>query len=108
VGQRVNGDQGGGKPRGEGTFEDGYRPYALIRVFTGDADEEVSPKRCATLMEKSRAQGGDIAIKLYPGVTHDFDDPSRKWQSVDGNVAAKANAMEEAPMFFAEELAVKR
>jgi dienelactone hydrolase len=68
----------------------------------------VSPKRCTALVERSRAQGGDIAIKLYPGATHDFDDPGRKWQSVDGNVAAKADALEEAPAFFAEQLAVKR
>src|SRR6202035_3963151 len=92
----------------KGMFEDGYRPYAPIRVWMGDADEEVSPKRCATLVEKSRAQGGDIAIKLYPGATHDFDDPGRKRQSVDGNVAAKADAMEQAPAFFAEQPAVKR
>jgi dienelactone hydrolase len=92
----------------KGTFEEGYHPYAPIRVFMGDADEEVSPKRCATLVEKSRGQGGDISIKLYPGATHDFDDPGSKRQSVDGNVAAKADAMEQAPAFFAEELAVKR
>jgi carboxymethylenebutenolidase len=92
----------------KGMFEDGYRPYAPIRVLMGDADEEVSPKRCATLVEKCRAQGGDIAIKLYPGATHDFDDPGRRRQSVDGNVAAKADATKEAPAFFAEQLAVKR
>jgi carboxymethylenebutenolidase len=72
----------------KGMFEDGYRPYALV--------------------EKSRTQGGDIAIKLYPGATHDFDNPGRKRQSVDGNVAAKADAMEQAPAFFVEELAIKR
>src|SRR5580704_9788545 len=91
-----------------GMFEDGYRPYAPIRVFIGDADEEVSPKRCLTLVEKSRAQGGDIAIKLYLAATHGFDDPGRRRQSVDGNAAAKADAMQEAPAFFAEQLAVKR
>ena len=74
----------------------------------GDADEEVSPKRCASLVDKSHAKGGDIDIKLYPGATHDFDDPGRKRQSVDANVAAKADAMEQAPAFFAEQLAVKR
>ena len=92
----------------KGMFEDIYRPYAPVRVFMGDADEEVSPKRCATLVEKSRAQGGDIAIKLYPGATHDFDDPGRSRQSVNGNVAAKADAMEAAPAFFAEQLALRR
>jgi carboxymethylenebutenolidase len=92
----------------KGMFEDNYRPYAPIRVFMGDADEEVSPKRCAALVEKSRAQGGDIAIKLYPGASHDFDDPGRKRQSVEGNAAAKADAMAQAPAFFAEQLALKR
>jgi dienelactone hydrolase len=47
-------------------------------------------------------------MKLYPGATHDFDDPGRKRQSVDGNVATKADAMDQAPAFFAEQLAVRR
>jgi carboxymethylenebutenolidase len=92
----------------KGMFEDGYRPYAPIRVWMGDADEEVSPKRCASLVAKSRAQGGDIDIKLYPGATHDFDDPGRTRQGVDANVAAKADAMEQAQAFFAQQLAAKR
>src|SRR5437879_6053159 len=58
----------------------GYRPYAQVRVFHGSADEEVSPRRCASFVEKSRAQGGEIAIKVYPGATHDFDDPGRRRQ----------------------------
>jgi dienelactone hydrolase len=89
----------------KGMFEDGgYKPYAPVRVLQGDADEEVSPKRCATLVEKSRASGGDIEIKLYPGATHDFDDPGRSRQSVEANAAAKADALVRAQTFFAQQL----
>ena len=89
----------------KGMFEEGGdKPYAPVRVLQGDADEEVSPKRCAALVEKSRAAGGDIEIKLYPGATHDFDDPGRTRQSVDANVAAKADALVRAQSFFAQQL----
>ena len=89
----------------KGMFEEGgYKLYAPVRVLQGDADEEVSPKRCAALVEKSRAAGGDIEIKLYPGATHDFDDPGRTRQSVDANVAAKADALARAQTFFAQQL----
>ena len=89
----------------KGMFEDGgYRPYAPIRVLQGDADEEVSSKRCAALVEKSRALGSDIEIKLYPGANHDFDDPGRAHQSVDANVAAKADALVRAQTFFAQQV----
>jgi len=88
----------------KGRFDDGYRPYAPVRVLQGDADEEVSPKRCARLVDKSRAHGGDIEITLYPGATHDFDDPGRRRQSVEANRAAKAEAMPRAEAFFAAQL----
>ncbi len=88
----------------KGMFEDGYRPYAPVRVLQGDADEEVSPKRCASLVAKSRAKGGDIEITLYPGATHDFDDPGRTRQSVDANVAAKADALTQAQTFFSQQV----
>jgi carboxymethylenebutenolidase len=85
----------------KGMFDDGgFRPYAPVRVLIGDADEEVSPKRCANLVARSRAQGGDIEITLYPGATHDFDDPGRNRQSVAANVGAKAAALIQAPAFF--------
>jgi carboxymethylenebutenolidase len=87
--------------------EGGFHPYAPVRVLMGDADEEVSPKRCAALVDKSHAQGGDIEIHLYPGATHDFDDPGRTRQGVDANVAAKADAMEQAQAFFAKLIAGK-
>jgi len=88
-----------------GRFEQsGYRPYAPVRVFHGSADEEVSPRRCASLVEKSRALGGDIDLQLYPGATHDFDDPGRSRQAVAANVAAKADATARAVAFFKAQL----
>jgi len=80
--------------------ETGYRPYAPVRVFHGSADEEVSPRRCAALVEKSQSLGGDIAFQLYPGGTHDFDDPGRARQSMEANAAAKADATVRTIAFF--------
>jgi len=85
-------------------FNDGFKPYAPVRVFQGSADEEVSPRRCQRLVDRSRAQGGDIALTLYPGATHDFDDPGRARQGDAANVAAKADAMEKAREFLNERI----
>ena len=85
-------------------FEDGYQPYAPVRVFHGTADEEVSYRRCSTLVERSRKQGGDIAITTYPGATHGFDDPGRARQKIPANRQAKEDATARALSFFAERL----
>ena len=86
-----------------GAFEDGYAVYAPVRVFSGDADEEVSAQRCARLVEAGRAGGSDIAITIYSGATHDFDDPGRKRQDVPANAAANAAATA-AALAFMEDL----
>jgi carboxymethylenebutenolidase len=88
----------------KGKFDDGYLPYAPVRVFIGAADEEVSPKRCEELVEKSEMKGGDIKISVYPGATHDFDDPGKKRSSVDANAEAVSDAVPKALRFFAERL----
>lgn len=85
----------------KGQFEQGLFPYAPVRVFQGAADEEVSPKRCADLVDKSRALGGDIELTLYPGATHDFDDPGTERHSNPANVAATSDVMPRAADFFA-------
>jgi carboxymethylenebutenolidase len=88
-----------------GRFENGYRPYAPVRVLHGTDDEEVSPRRCGALGEKSRARGGDIRTRFYDGATHGFDDPSPKRRRVSANAAAAADAIQRALRFFADELA---
>ena len=88
----------------KGKFDDGYLPYAPVRVFIGAADEEVSPKRCEELVEKSEVKGGDIKISVYPGATHDFDDPGKKRASVDANAEAVSDAVPKALRFLGERL----
>jgi len=77
-------------------FVGGYRPYAPLRLLSGGADEEVSTDLCATLVEASAANGGDIKIKIYPGASHGFDDPNWKRQQHDANAAATEEAIPRA------------
>jgi dienelactone hydrolase len=88
----------------KGQFDNGLVPYAPVRLFQGAADEEVSPRRCSELVDRSRARGGDIQITLYPGATHDFDDPGKNRQEVPANAAAAADAAPRAIAFFASVL----
>jgi dienelactone hydrolase len=89
----------------KGKFDsNGYRPYAPVRVFHGSADEEVSAKRCVALVERSRAQGGEIDLRLYRGATHSFDDPGRKRQRIGANAVALRDARTQSLAFFAQQL----
>lgn len=88
----------------KGRFADGYRPYAPVRVFHGTDDEEVSPRLCDRLVAKSRALGGDIAIRFYEGATHSFDSPVRNRQRIRANADALDDAVARALRFFAREL----
>jgi carboxymethylenebutenolidase len=81
-----------------------FLPYAPVLVLHGTADEEVSYRRCAALVERSRANGGNVQIKVYQGATHSFDSPSRKRQKVDANAEATQDALARARRFFAEHL----
>jgi carboxymethylenebutenolidase len=85
-------------------FKDHYRPYAPVLVFGGTDDEEVSAEHCARLVDMSRAEGGEITITIYPGATHDFDDPGRKRQSVPANMKATRDAVAQATAFMAKML----
>ena len=84
-----------------------FAPYAPSLLFHGTADEEVSHKRCAALVDKSRASGGDVQMVTYKGATHSFDSPSRKRQSVDANADATEDAIERSLKFFAQHLGTR-
>jgi dienelactone hydrolase len=89
----------------KGVFDDKpLHPTAPLLVLHGTADEEVSYRRCQALVEKSRAAGGTVDIKLYPGATHDFDSPARSRQKVDANAAATDDAVALSRQFFARYL----
>jgi dienelactone hydrolase len=84
--------------RGTLAFYPGCGPKALllptistttpIAMFLGADDEEVSPALCQQVAERSRQAGSRIDVTVYPGATHDFDDPSSRHQSVGGDQAA--------------------
>jgi dienelactone hydrolase len=73
----------------------GYRPYATVLAFHGTEDEETSPKLCQKLVERSRALGSDVTLKLYSGASHGFDDPGRQRVSANRDAAADARASSE-------------
>src|SRR5262245_18084733 len=77
----------------------GYRPYATVLAIHGIADEETSSQRCRQLIERSRALGGAISLKLYPGASHSFDDPGR--QKEPSSPAATADAKMSSEALFA-------
>src|SRR6266481_3975631 len=80
----------------EALLKNAVATTAPIAMFLGSEDEEVSPTICQHVADRSRESGTTIDVTLYPGATHDFDDPGEKRQSVPGNVDAKADAMKRA------------
>ncbi|HYA81448.1 MAG TPA: dienelactone hydrolase family protein [Methylocystis sp.] len=81
------------------TFSGGYEPCAPLRLFAGDADEEVSTRRCVDFVEGARKGGGDVSILVYPGATHGFDDPGDKRQRIAQNARATEDAVARAQEF---------
>jgi len=69
---------------------------APIAMFLGSDDEEVSPIICQHVAERSQQDGIPINVTVYPGATHDFDEPSARRQSIPGNQAAMNDALVKA------------
>ena len=69
---------------------------APISMFLASDDEEVSPKICTRVADRSREAGARIDVVTYQGATHDFDEPSRSRQSVEANREALADALKRA------------
>ena len=80
----------------EALLENTVTTTAPLSMFLGADDEEVSPSICQHVAERSLSAGTSIAVTLYPGATHDFDDPGERRQSVPGNQAAREDAMARA------------
>ncbi len=85
-------------------YKNGLVPYAPTRIYAAELDEEVSPKICATLAERSRAKGADLTLQVYPGAVHGFDDPGAARQADPANSAATRDVTEQAQAFFAARL----
>lgn len=84
--------------------KDGYTPYHPVRLFMGTADEEVSPRLCQALVERSKARGSDIALRMFEGATHSYDTPTKSRQSVEANATAKAATEGDVLTFLASKL----
>jgi dienelactone hydrolase len=82
----------------------GLVPYAPTRIYAAELDEEVSPKICATLTERSQAKGAILTLHIYPGAVHGFDDPAPARQADPANSAATQDVTAKALAFFAERL----
>jgi carboxymethylenebutenolidase len=75
-----------------------YATDAPLWAWLGSDDEEVSPIVCEKVLRHAR--GGPVAVTVYPGATHDFDDPGTTRQVVAGNRTAKDDAMARAATLF--------
>ena len=77
-----------------------YRAYAPILLMIAGDDEEVSPKRCEEFAKRAKSDGNDLKVIVYPGASHNFDDPSKSKQSIPANHDATEDAMRQADAFF--------
>lgn len=80
----------------EALLDDAVVTSAPLAMFLGGDDEEVSPANCENVAQRSIDAGTSAYVALYPGATHDFDDPGEKRQEVPANAEAKADAMSRA------------
>jgi dienelactone hydrolase len=102
-----------------------FRPYAPLYVLVGALDDWTPAAPCLALVERAQAAGAPIAIKVYPGAHHAFDEPStpiryrpevKNHNRVDGDSgatvgtdpAARADAIAEVTGFLAAHLGAPR
>jgi dienelactone hydrolase len=60
-------------PNCNGAFPERNRVAAPVRIHTGEADDWTPAKPCAELAASLKAAGQDVAIQVYPGAHHAFD-----------------------------------
>jgi dienelactone hydrolase len=60
-------------PNCNADFPERKQVSASVRIHTGEADDWTPAKPCAELAASLKASGQDIAINVYPGAHHGFD-----------------------------------
>ena len=75
-----------------------YTADAPLWALLGSDDDEVSPTVCEKVLRA--AGGGPVVVTVYPGATHDFDDPGATRQAIAGNRAARDDAIARAAALF--------
>ncbi len=64
-------------PNCNADFPERKQVSAPVRIHTGEADDWTPAKPCAELATALKASGQDVAINVYPGAHHGFDQALR-------------------------------
>lgn len=96
-----------------------YKPLAPTLILVGEKDDWTPAEPCRQLAERSRAAGYPVAVKIYPGAHHSFDNegpvryvearvngnaPGGRGATTGGNPEAWADSIREVTAFFAKHL----
>ena len=65
-------------PNCNADFPERRQVSAPVRIHTGDADDWTPAMPCAQLAAALKASGQDVAINVYPGAHHAFDQAPRR------------------------------
>jgi dienelactone hydrolase len=96
-----------------------YKPIAPLLILIGEADDWTPAEPCRKLTETAEKSGYPVAIKVYPGAHHSFDNsspvrysanrmnansPTGRGATTGGNPAAWADSIREVKAFFGRHL----
>jgi dienelactone hydrolase len=82
---------GGG---GTDSLQQEVRGFPALLILHGDADEVVPVKFARDLRDAVTAQGGEVTMKLYPGVGHGFNLPRARTYSDSASLDALRSMVE--------------
>jgi dienelactone hydrolase len=96
-----------------------YAPVAPLLILTGELDDWTPAEPCRLLVRKSQEAGLPVAIRIYPGAHHSFDNdrpvryletrinmnaPGGRGATTGGNPEAWADSIREVTAFFGKHL----
>lgn len=96
-----------------------YKPVAPLLILIGEADDWTPAEPCCRLAEIAQKNGYPVAVKVYPGTHHSFDNsspvrynanrmnansPTGRGATTGGNAAAWADSIREVTSFFGRHL----
>ena len=102
-----------------------FQPYAPLYILIGALDDWTPAAPCTEIVERSRAAGAPITIKVYPDAHHSFDAPDtpvryrpevKNHNRLDGDCgatvgtdpAARADSITEVTRFLAAQITARR
>lgn len=99
-----------------------FRPRAPLRILIGELDDWTPARACEALVERARAAGHPVSIKVYRGAHHAFDSaapvrfvearinpnvPGGRGATTGGDAAAWADSILEVEAFLREHLGAR-